>query len=143
MADWIRRFIGVAETVAQWSKDSTKVGAVLVGPEREIRLTAFNGPPMGVVDSPDRFERPRKYLYASHAEQNLIAFAAREGIRTAGCAVYVTHPPCAACARLMIQAGVKKVIVGNGRLVGAHFIEENQAAALMFDEAGVKREVAP
>ena len=34
---------------------------------------------------------------------------------------------------------VKKVIVGNGRLVGAHFIEENQAAALMFDDAGVRR----
>ena len=55
-----------------------RVGAVLVGPNNEVLLTGFNGPPIGVVDRPERRDkRPEKYLWVSHAEANLIAFAAR------------------------------------------------------------------
>jgi len=133
--DWREYYMGFAQHAALKSKDSTQVGAVLVGPEGEVRLTAFNGPPRGVLDLPDRFERPRKYLYASHAEQNLVAFAARAGIQTADCAVYVTHPPCAACAKSLIQAGVTWVVHG---LEETSMPEDEFAAAReMFDEAGV------
>lgn len=136
MTDWTSYLMGFALHAATKSKDSTQVGAILVGPAREVRLTAFNGPPRGVVDKPERREiRPDKYLYASHAEANLIAFAAREGIRTAGCSVYATHHPCAACARTLIQAGIVKVIVGPGET--SMPAEEFTAAAVMFDEAGV------
>ena len=134
--NWREYFMGFALHAAKKSKDSTQVGAVLVGPEREVRLTAYNGAPHGVRDLPDRRERPRKYLFASHAEANLIAFAAREGIRTAGCTVFVTHHPCSACARTLIQAGIKAVVVGPG--VTSMPDEEFEAAAVMFREAGVK-----
>lgn len=100
--DWPEFLLGFAEHAAKKSKDSTQVGAALIGPNRECRLASFNGPPIGVLDLSERRERPAKYLYASHAEQNLIAFAAREGIRTAGCTVYVTHHPCADCAKSLI-----------------------------------------
>lgn len=136
--NWTDYLFGFAQHAATKSKDTTKVGAVLVGPEGEVRLTAFNGPPRGVEDSPERFERPAKYLFASHAEANLIAFAAREGISTKGCAVYVTHHPCAGCARTLIQAGVSKVIHGDGSTSMPP--EEFTAAATMFAEAGVKIE---
>jgi dCMP deaminase len=126
---------GFAVHAATASKDSTKVGAVLVGPEGEVRLTGFNGPPKGVADLPERFERPRKYLFASHAEANLIAFAAREGIRTKDCTVYVTHMCCAGCARSLIQAGVKEVRFGPGTT--SMPAEEFEAATVMFAEAGV------
>lgn len=132
---WSDYLFGFAEHAASKSKDSTKVGAALVGPDREIRLTAFNGPPHGVRDSQERFERPTMYLFASHAEANLVAFAAREGIRTKDCTVYVTHMPCAACARTLIQAGVRKVIYGAGQTSMPE--EEFSAAATMFEEAGV------
>jgi len=132
---WSDYLFGFAEHAATKSKDSTKVGAVLVGPDREIRLTAFNGPPHGVRDSQERFERPTKYLFASHAEANLVAFAAREGIRTKDCTVFVTHMPCAACARTLIQAGVRKVVYGAGQTSMPP--EEFSAAATMFEEAGV------
>lgn len=132
---WEKHFMDMATLAATMSKDSTKVGAVLVGPEKEIRLTGFNGPPKGVLDSPDRFERPKKYLFASHAEQNLIAFAAREGIRTKDCVVYVTHMPCSACARSLIQAGIKAVIYGTGTTSMPQ--DEFIAATQMFNEAGV------
>ncbi len=141
---WDRRFMDVASLVALWSKDSTRVGAVLVGPENEIRLTSFNGPPKGVKDTPDRFERPAKYLYASHAEANLVAFAAREGIRTKDCTAYVTHPPCAACARTLIQAGVKRIVYGAGKFTrSATWTEEVAAAGAMCHEAGVSIEALP
>lgn len=134
--NWTAYYMGFAQHAAQKSKDSTKVGAILVGKDGEVRLTAYNGPPRGVDDKPTRFERPIKYLFASHAEANLIAFAAREGIRTGGCTVYVTHLPCAACARTLIQAGVKKVVFGNGTTSMPS--EEFVASEVMFAEAGVE-----
>lgn len=133
--DWNDYLMGFAQHAAGKSKDSTKVGAVLVGPDNEVLLTAYNGPPRGVQDSPERFVRPTKYLYASHAEANLVAFAARRGIRTEKCAVYVTHMCCASCARTLIQAGVVMVVFGQGTT--SMPAEEFQAAAAMFDEAGV------
>ena len=135
MNAWPVYLMGFAEHAATKSKDSTKVGAVLVGPEREVRLTAYNGPPRGVKDTEARRERPAKYLFASHAEQNLVAFAAREGIRTKGCTVFVTHSPCSACAKTLIQAGIAKVCVGTGTTSMPD--EEFTAAAEMFEEAGV------
>lgn len=134
--NWTDYYMGFAQHAALKSKDSTQVGAILVGPDGEVRLTSYNGPPKGVMDLPARRERPAKYLYASHAETNLAAFAAREGIRTAGCTVYVTHMCCAACARTLIQAGVVNVVVGPGTT--SMPVEEFDAAAIMFREAGVR-----
>lgn len=133
--NWSEYYMGFAEHAAKKSKDSTKVGAVLIGPDGEVRLTAYNGPPRGVEDTPERRERPAKYLFASHAEQNLVAFAAREGIRTADCTVYVTHMPCAGCAKSLIQAGVSAVVYGPA--VTSMPAEEFAAAAIMFCEADV------
>jgi len=128
--------MGFAAHAAKKSKDSTQVGAVLVGPDGEVRLTGYNGPPRGVIDAEERRERPTKYLFASHAESNLAAFAAREGIRTKGCSVFVTHFPCAACARTLIQAGIKRVVAGSGTTSMPP--EEFAASAEMLLEAGVQ-----
>lgn len=133
--NWPEYLMGFAQHAATKSKDSTQVGAVLVGPENVVLLTAYNGPPMGVHDKPERFIRPAKYLYASHAEANLIAFAARQGIRTSHCTVYTTHMPCASCARTLIQAGVQEVVYGDGLTNMPP--EEFEAARSMFQEAWV------
>lgn len=134
--NWLEYLMGFAEHAAKKSKDSTQVGAALVGPHNEIRLTGYNGPPKGVSDLSERRERPAKYLWSSHAESNVIAFAARAGIRTEGCRLFVTHHPCASCARTIIQAGIKSVVVGGGKTNMP--AEEFEAAAVMFLEAGVK-----
>lgn len=130
---WAEYLMGFARHAATKSKDSTQVGAVLVR-ERTVLASGYNGPPRGVRDTPDRFERPRKYLFAAHAEMNLIATAAREGIRIEGCSVYVTHPPCSACARLLIQSGVSRVVHGPGTTSMPE--DEFEAARLMFEESG-------
>lgn len=135
MISWRDYLYGFAAHAAVKSKDGTQVGAALVGPDREVRLTAYNGPPKGVEDRPERRERPFKYLFASHAEANLVAFAAREGISTRDCFVFVTHHPCSSCARTLIQAGVKAVIYGEGKTSMPP--NEFEAAAQMFDEARI------
>lgn len=134
--NWQDYYMGFAQHAALKSKDSTKVGAILVGSDGEVRLTAYNGPPKGVIDTEARRQRPTKYLFASHAEANLIAFAAREGIHTKGCTVYVTHMCCSSCARTLIQAGIAKVVFGPGATSMPS--EEFQAATQMFSEAWVQ-----
>lgn len=128
-------YIGFADHAATASKDTTQVGACLIGPMGEVRLTAYNGPPIGVDDKPERFERPAKYLFASHAEQNIIAFAARQGIATNMCTLYVTHLPCSSCCKSIIQAGINTVVYGDGKTSMPE--QEFEASKTMFVEAGV------
>ena len=78
---WDRRFLELAEHISTWSKDpSTKVGCVVVGEDREIRSTGFNGFPRGIEDDAERLEdREQKYPLICHAEENAIMHAARTG----------------------------------------------------------------
>jgi dCMP deaminase len=108
---WHEYFLNVCAVVAGKSKDeSTKVGAVIVGPDHEIRSTGYNGFPRGVRELKDRQHRPLKYRYTEHAERNAIYQAARAGVCTNKCTLYVNSlPPCADCARAIIQAGIVEV----------------------------------
>ena len=78
---WDRRFLDLASHICGWSKDpSTKVGCVVVGEDREIRSTGFNGFPRGIEDSMERLDdRELKYPLICHAEENAIMHAARFG----------------------------------------------------------------
>lgn len=133
--DWDEYYMGFAKQASLKSKDSTKVGAILVDPDGAVILTAFNGPPKGVVDKPERFERPTKYLYASHGESNLVSFAARRGITTKWCKVYCTHLSCAACTRTLIQAGISEIVYGPGTFQALE--AEEDSVKMMCHEAGV------
>lgn len=132
--DWDAYYMGFAQQATTKSKDTTKVGAILVDPDGAVILTAYNGPPKGVLDLSERFERPTKYLFASHAETNLICFAARRGIPTRGCSVYCTHVSCASCARTLLQAGIVELVHGNGSFQGME--TEREATLAMFREVG-------
>lgn len=138
MSRWAEFLMKHARLAATQSKDSTQVGAALVAPDgRTVILTAYNGPPAGVEDREDRRVRPAKYLWAAHAEANLVAKAARHGIRTDECVAYVTHSPCAACARTLIAAGIRQVICDGG--VTNMDPAEVTAGDTMFVEANVRR----
>ena len=112
------------------------MGAVAVASSKQILETGFNGLPRGVQDFPERMERPAKYLWTAHAEENLVAHAARKVLE--GSTVYVTHLCCNACARMLINAGVAKVVVGPGQT--SMPLEQFEAALTMFEEAGVEVE---
>ncbi len=109
---WDDRFLKLASSVSEWSKDdSTKVGAILVDSDMIVRCVGYNGMPRALDDSePSRLIRPNKYQWFNHAELNLLTNCARIGIRTAGCTIYVTHHPCASCARSVIQSGINRVV---------------------------------
>jgi len=105
---WDEYFLKIAEVVALKSKDqSTKNGAVIVGPEHEIRSTGYNGFPRGLDDYDlEKQKRPLKYKYFEHAERNAIYNAARFGACVKECTMYCTWPPCTDCARAIIQSGI-------------------------------------
>ena len=133
---WAEYFMGIAEAVALRSKDpSTKVGCLLVSEDKVIVGTGYNGIPAGVNDMLERMERPAKYLWTSHAEENAVALAARVGSVVKGSTAFVTHHPCSRCARMLNQAGITKVYVGPGTTSMPK--EEFEVAAKMFEEAGV------
>ena len=137
-AKWDQRFLKLAEHISGWSKDpSTKVGCVVVGEDREIRSTGFNGFPRGIADDSARLaDRDQKYPLICHAEENAIMHAARIGLSLKGCTAYVTWPPCTRCARSLIQAGVIEVVYPQGCEVPERWHSDFEMSPEMMAEAG-------
>jgi dCMP deaminase len=136
---WDLRFLALATQIASWSKDpSTQVGCVVVGEDREIRSTGFNGFPRGIEDRADRLaDRALKYPLICHAEENAIMHAARVGVSLKGCVAFVTWPPCSRCARSMIQAGVREVVYPAGCEIPERWEEDFSISVEMLEEAGL------
>lgn len=133
---WNYRFMDMAHLVATWSKDpSSKVGAVIVDANRRIISTGYNGLAIGVEDSIERLtNRDIKYKIILHAEENAIMFAKRD---LSGCSLYVTTlPPCAHCASLIIQSGIKTVYACKSD-IPERWKESYDLTTAMFNESGV------
>jgi dCMP deaminase len=130
--------------VAQLSKDpSTKIGAIVFD-DSTILFMGFNGFPRGVDDHPGWYaDRPVKYKYMSHAESNAIAHAARNGTKLLNSNILVTELcPCSTCAKLIIQAGIKKVYVPKYTMSERweRWSEEFVISMTMFNEAKIEIE---
>ncbi len=110
--DWDNYFMTMAYLVSMKSKDpSTRVGAVIVGPDKEIRSTGYNGLPRGVTDKRERYEnKDFKYLAGNHAEENAILNCVLMGVSARGCSLYTPWIPCAKCSKSIIQTGIREVI---------------------------------
>jgi dCMP deaminase len=121
---WDEYFLEVAHLV---SKRATclrrRVGAVLVK-DKKILATGYNGAPAGLkhcldigcireelkIPSGQRHELCR----GLHAEQNVILQAALCGVSTKGSTLYITNQPCVICAKMLINAGIKEIVVSAG-----------------------------
>ena len=95
-----------------WSENSyckrRKVGAILVK-DKMIISDGYNGTPSGfenVCEDEDNVTKP----YVLHAEANAITKVARSNNSSEGATLYVTSSPCIECAKLIIQAGIRKVV---------------------------------
>ncbi len=142
MSKWDIRFLRLAREVATWSKDrSTQVGAVIVGEDRTPGSYGYNGFPRSIDDDrEDRHERPSKYDWTEHAERNAIYNAARMGVALKGDTIYVTHIPCADCARGIIQVGIARVVADANCMEGGFAERWSDAAQVtkeMLGEAGI------
>lgn len=111
---WDGRFMALCNHIAQWTEDRNfSVGAVIVGPDLEIRSTGYNGFPRGVNDAEEsRYNRKsgEKFFWFEHGERNAIYNAARMGVPINGCTLYVNRFPCSDCARAIIQSGIGRVV---------------------------------
>lgn len=127
-----------------FSKDPhTKVGAMFIAPHSfQILSMGFNGFPRGIDDkSPERWERPHKYDYVVHAEQNGICNACRHGTPLENSIAFVTMFPCKECAKALIQVGVKKIVTHKPDLDDPKWGRDFQLSVAMFSEAGIEVEL--
>ena len=132
---WDDYFLAIAEQVSTRSPDpSTKHGCVLVAPDRRVISTGYNGPVAGLPNELVPLERPAKYNWFIHAEDNAVAFA-RCDLR--GCTAYITGMPCAACFRRLLQVGIRRIVYGN-RESACIASDEMRACDLMAKALGVE-----
>jgi dCMP deaminase len=132
---WDEYFMALAEQVSRRSSDpSTKHGCVLVDSENRVISTGYNGPVAGLPNDIVPLERPAKYDWFIHAEDNAVAFA-RCDLR--GATAYVTGAPCAGCFRRFLQVGVRRIVYG-GRESACISDSERAACAAMARELGVE-----
>ncbi|MBK5291295.1 MAG: CMP deaminase [Acidobacteriia bacterium] len=141
--NWDQYYLSICQVVATRSKDpNTQIGCVIIGPAREIRSTGYNSFPRGIRDDiPERLVRPAKYLWIEHAERNAICNAARAGTATENCTIFVEIMPCMDCARAIVQAGIKEVVVSAVRMSqysSQYYDEHFGMVEVLFGEAGVK-----
>jgi dCMP deaminase len=140
---WDEYYLDICKAVAARSKDpNTQVGCVIAGPAHEIRSTGYNSLPRGIRDdTPERLERPTKYLWMEHAERNAIYNAARCGTPLEGCTLYVEIMPCMDCARALVQAGIREVVISSERMAeysSEYYNEQFGKVEVLFGEAGIK-----
>lgn len=152
---WDRHFLRLCLENARLSRDpSTRVGALIVGPDLEVRSMGMNGFPRGIADLEDRLnDRKTKNLLVVHGEMNAVLAAARVGIPLLGCTLYLAAmsvetgetwggPPCTRCTVEIIQAGIVEVVTWPFKAVPSRWKDDITAALALLKEAGIKyREV--
>lgn len=122
MGDKDRVFMAVAFQIGELGTcDRKQVGAVITRDGRAISW-GYNGAPPGMphcsennhgwYGAPHHDDGNLGCKNATHAEANALAFAARQGISTDGATLYVTVSPCEVCSRLLIAAGIRRVVWG-------------------------------
>lgn len=108
---WDEYFLDIAEVVATRSTCNKLAVGCLIVKDRMIVSTGYNGSIHGhdhCVDVGCMLNEEGRCIRTIHAEQNAIIHARRDEIR--GATAYVTHEPCETCAKLLNQAGVKRVV---------------------------------
>lgn len=144
---WDQYFLEIAHVVAKRSTCSRKhVGAVIADARHRIVSCGYNGSPSNTphcIDSgvgcllKDIDGKP-SCIRTVHAEANALAHAGIEGYQTRGWTIYVTVTPCYECAKLIIQAGVQRVVYAD------HYNSRNTDLVLdLFKEASIAVECVP
>jgi dCMP deaminase len=144
---WDSYFMTIAYDVATRATcDRKHVGAVIVR-SRQLLSTGYNGSPRGLPHCDDAGHEMRDMggrescVRTVHAEANAIAQAARHGIRIEGATLYTTASPCYDCAKLIINAGIEKVIYGEH--YDSRYNMSEDPVVQLFHAAGVAYEEAP
>ncbi len=136
-------FLKIASVVAERATCRRHhIGAVAVR-DKHILTTGYNGAPSGLNDClelgclRDEMNIPsgerHEICRGIHAEQNVIIQAALHGISLEGSTIYVTHTPCVLCAKMLVNAKIKRFVS-----FGSY---NDSAFTQMFREAGIKVDI--
>lgn len=137
---WDEYFLEVAKLVSRRSTCLRRsVGAVLVK-EKKILATGYNGAPSGIKHCIDigcireKLKIPsgqrHELCQGLHAEQNVLLQAALYGTSTRNSTLYITNQPCAICTKMLINAGIKEIVISDGY--------PDELAKRFLKEAGIK-----
>ncbi|MEA3328918.1 MAG: cytidine/deoxycytidylate deaminase family protein [Candidatus Omnitrophota bacterium] len=121
---WDEYFLEIAGLLAKRSTCLRREVGALIVKDKKILTTGYNGAPTAIehcdsagclreklkVPSGERHELCR----GLHAEQNALIQAARYGVDVSGGTLYCTNHPCIICAKMLINAGIKKIVVASG-----------------------------
>lgn len=144
---WDEYFMKMAFLAAERSTCRRRhVGAIIVK-QRQVLATGYNGAARGTKDClelgclRDQLKIPsgerHEICRGIHAEQNAIIQAARHGTNICGSSLYCTHSPCTICAKMIVNAGIKRIVVCDD------YPDMLNLAKELFQEAGVKFEKCP
>lgn len=121
---WDNYFIKITQDVSERATCvKRKVGAIVVK-ENLILATGYNGAPKGFAHCTEETCLRKKHRVPSgqrhelcrglHAEQNAIIQAAWHGVKIKGATMYCTYQPCVICVKMMINAGIVKLVYADG-----------------------------
>lgn len=116
-------FMSLSNVAATRSTCIRRVVGAVIARDNQVISTGYNGSPSGTAHCVDigcirlRENIPsgtqHEKCRAVHAEQNAIIQAAVHGVSVSGGTLYCTHQPCILCAKIIINAGIKRVVFGN------------------------------
>lgn len=139
--NWDDYFMSMVYLIASKSKDNrTHIGALIIGPDHEIKSTGYNSFVRRLNDNLlERQEKPEKYYWFEHAERNAIYNATLIGVSLKGCRMYTNGIPCMDCSRGIVQSGIEEVIVDKlwDDQNRGEDLENTKRALKMFEEVGV------
>lgn len=142
---WDEYFLDMMKAAAgRATCDRGRSGCVIVR-DRRVLSTGYVGAPMGVKDCDEvghemhtvvhpNGKQSQHCIRGAHAEQNALVLAARDGVRLEGATLYCSMMPCYACAKMIINAGIVRVVARKDYHVADRSKE-------VFDEAGVQYEI--
>lgn len=137
---WKNYFLQHLFIAQSMSKDAnTKLGALIIDTNSKVVVASgWNCLPRNVTHTPERSERPLKYLYTSHAEQSCLMNALRLGVRVNGLTMLCTLASCAQCSASIINSGIGELVTPIPCLDHVSCGEQYQHSIAMLGEAGVK-----
>lgn len=142
--DWDEYFMTIAEAASSRATCDRGRTACIAVVNNQIVATGYVGAPMGIADcdtvghelntvkNPDGTVSTH-CIRTVHAEQNVIAQAARTGVTLTGATIYCKLAPCYTCAKLIINAGITRVVAASPYQQGGVAVELLKSANVQID----------
>ncbi|MDE1874658.1 MAG: cytidine/deoxycytidylate deaminase family protein [Patescibacteria group bacterium] len=142
---WDEYFMKIADVVGERATCDRGRSSCLIAKDKRILVTGYAGAPAGVAHCDDVGHEMHTVIHedgtqskhcirTAHAEQNAIANAARKGVAIEGATLYCNMTPCYTCAKMIINAGIVRVVAKKDYHAGRRSKE-------VFKEAGVTLEI--